>query len=53
MSLNEPSDFDKLKEKLMGHEEKFVEPPLKRQKTETTKLDNENRINFFKLSNNP
>jgi hypothetical protein len=37
----------------MGNDENFVEPPLKRQKTEVPKLDNENGINFFRLSNNP
>ena len=37
----------------MGHEENLVEPPLKRQRTEITKVENENRMNYFKLYNNP
>ena len=36
----------------MGHEENFIEPPLKRQRTEITKVDNENSKNYFKLFNN-
>ena len=38
---------------MIGNEENFVEPPLKRQRTEISKLDNENSINYFKLHNNP
>lgn len=37
----------------MGHDENFLEPPLKRQRTEITKLDNQTGMNFFRLSNNP
>ena len=52
MSLNEPSDFDKLKEKLIPNDENFIEPPLKRQRTEVINVDNQNgsSTNFFKLS---
>jgi len=53
LSINEPSDFDKLKEKLILHDENFVEPPLKRQRTEVTNIETQDRISFFRSSDNP